>query len=169
MIVSRVPRQGRVVECVAVSCEQSNAWSPYNSTVSGEVDGSDSISNQQFNIKSNEKANQNPNCHFFTKPYLQSNGEPNGKTYKAGDKISKNGKEYWWCPHHHDDGMWCRHKPATCTKNPNRSNEHNSPASSPPNCNNNDVANAATEYEDTTEDVEGLLGNFIIESDDDLE
>ena len=93
----------------------------------------------------------------------------NGKSYKAGDKISKNGKEYWWCPHHHDDGMWCRHKPATCTKNPNRSNEHNSPASSPSNCNNNDVANAATEYEDTTEDVEGLIGNFVIESDDDVE
>ena len=89
--------------------------------------------------------------------------------FKAGDKISKNGKEYWWCPHHHDDGMWCRYKPDTCTKNPNRINEHNSPASSPSNCNNNDVANAATEYEDTTEDVEGLLGNFVIESDDDLE
>ena len=95
----------------------------------------------------------------------------NGKTYKAGDKIIKNDKEYWWCPHHHDNGMWCRHKPATCTKTPNRINEQNPPAPSPSNGINDDFANAATEDEDAqeAEDVEGLLGNFVIESDDDLE
>ena len=97
------------------------------------------------------------------------NNNINGKTYKAGDKISKNGKEYWWCPHHHDNGMWCRHKPAT--KNPNRINEQNLPAPSPSNCIIDDCANAATEDEDAqeAEDVEVLLGNFVIDSDDDLE
>ncbi len=85
----------------------------------------------------------------------------NGKTYKAGDKIVKNGKEYWLCPHHHDNEMWCRHKPATYTKNPNRINEQNPPALSPSNGIKDDSAKA--------EDVEGILGNFVIDSDDDRE
>ena len=87
----------------------------------------------------------------------------NGKTYKAGENIIKNRKEYWWCPHHHDHGMWCRHQPATCIKN--------QPAPSPSTGTNDDVANAATEDEDAPEadEVQGLLGNFVIDSDDDHE
>lgn len=91
------------------------------------------------------------------------NATINGKTYNAGNKIAKNGKDSWWCPYHYDTGMWCRHKPSTCSKNPNRTIDQG-PTS--PSDDNNESANAATE--DVSE-AEGLLGEFVVDSDEDHE
>lgn len=90
----------------------------------------------------------------------------NGKTYKPGDKITKAGKDFWWCPNHHDNGMWCRHKPTECTSNPNRTNGPSSSATPPSPTVTDATANTATQDAPDAEEVEGLLGNFEVDSDD---
>jgi hypothetical protein len=92
----------------------------------------------------------------------------NGKQHKAGDKITKNGKDFWWCPNHHDSGMWCRHQPASCINNPNRSANQDTPAT-PPSSDNptNETANAATDEAPTAEEAQALLSTFEVDSDDD--
>ena len=37
----------------------------------------------------------------------------------AGAKLEKkvDGKMYYWCPKHHEKGMWTRHKPSQCKRN----------------------------------------------------
>ncbi len=90
----------------------------------------------------------------------------NGKTYKAGDKITKGGKEFWWCPNHHDNGMWCRHKPVECTNDPSRNSPQDSPVQPPSNNSTDETANAATEDTPTAEDSEALLSNFEVVDDE---
>lgn len=86
-----------------------------------------------------------------------------GKTYKSGEKISKGGKDFWWCPHHYESGMWCRHKPNACTKNPDRDASQDSTA---PDGSKHAVANPATEDGSDADDVEALLHEFTVDSDD---
>ncbi|GFH44539.1 hypothetical protein CTEN210_01013 [Chaetoceros tenuissimus] len=90
----------------------------------------------------------------------------NGKTYKSGDKIIKGGKEFWWCPHHHENGMWCRHKPVECTNNPSRNSTQDTPVQSPSNNSTDETADAATEDAPTAEESEALLSNFEVASDE---
>lgn len=89
------------------------------------------------------------------------NSTINGKQHKAGDKITKDGKDFWWCPHHYDGGMWCRHKPAVCTKNPNRE-ETNDTSSTP--ASDTITANEANTDDTPAENVEGLIGQFEVDS-----
>jgi hypothetical protein len=86
----------------------------------------------------------------------------NGKTYKAGDKITKDGKDFWWCPHHYDHGMWCRHKPTVCSKNQDREDKEAPPAQPTSTV----TAKEANADNVTEENAEGLIGQFEVDSDD---
>lgn len=111
-------------------------------------------------LESDKKGKQIPN--YRKKDAWKFNATVNGKTYKAGDKFSRDGKDYWWCPHHYDTGMWSRHKPAVCTRNP-RKEEANAATGTDA----DEVADEATEEnEDDEEDVEGLLAQFVVDDED---